>query len=644
MRADRTFVASLAAVGVCAAVAAGGPPAEPPTVMGYRVSGGAAAGYIDDRACGTCHRDLARSYGEVGMARSFYRPGPENAIEEFGGEFVHAPSRQRFAMLHSGDGSLRFRRWQLDAEGRPINVLEQPVDWILGSGNHSRTYLYRTPGGELYQLPIAWYTQEGSWGMAPGFDRPDHDGVLRRVRRECMFCHNAYPDVPAGSDAHDAPHVFPAELPEGIGCQRCHGPGAEHLRLATSGSDDLERIRAAVVNPARLAPERRNDVCFECHMQPAVALPGVVRFGRGQYSFRPGEPLAEFLVQVDVEEEGRSPAERFEINHHPYRLRQSKCAVQGGAKLSCLTCHDPHRKVPETERAAHYRAACLTCHTTHSCTLDQHGAAAIGTKIAPDDCTACHMPKRRTQDVVHVVMTDHLIRRRPGGPELLAPLAEHDPVLTEVRFLDPAAAPSGDLGEIYRAAALLRVSSARAAVDYLAKKLPAAGLQSPEPWLDLARAQLQHRRFAEAERTLATLLARPTPPLLAEEWLALAQAGQNRRAEAIATLRRLLDRDPERPEALYNLGNLLLGGEEAEAAAVELRRALALRPNQVAAWVYLGRALARLERLHESAVAFQRALEIDPTRTDAYLDLAGVLKRLGKPSEAERYLRHGGRE
>jgi hypothetical protein len=143
-------------------------------------------GYVADSACATCHADIARSYQHTGMARAFFRPSQSKIIEELGKEFVHAPSKQIFEMVWR-DGRLIFRRWQRDPDGKPINLLEQPVDWILGSGHHSRIYVYRTPEGELYQLPIAWYSQSRSWGMAPGYDRADHDGVTRRVRHECMF-------------------------------------------------------------------------------------------------------------------------------------------------------------------------------------------------------------------------------------------------------------------------------------------------------------------------------------------------------------------------------------------------------------------------------------------------------------------------
>jgi len=609
--------------------------------LGYPVTTGAAPGYADERACALCHPKISNSYREKGMARAFRLPRPENDIESFAAPpFVHAASRQSFQMLRRGD-RLVFRRWQTDSEGQPVNVFEQEVDWILGSGDHARTYLYRagrdgTGAGELYQLPLAWYTQTRSWGMAPGFDRADHDGVLRRVRRECVFCHVSYPGVPAGADAYGAPQVFPARLPEGIGCQRCHGPAAEHVWLALGGVGVKEEIRASVFNPGRLPPARRDEVCMGCHLQPSVALPGVRRFGRGDFSFRPGEPLADYLVQVDVEEEGRTAAERFEINHQPYRLRQSRCFLESGGALSCLTCHDPHRRVPESERAAHFRAACLSCHRQ---TLKAHAGEPARLE---GDCASCHMPKRRTQDVVHVVMTDHLIRRAPGGPELLAPRAEAEPALTGIHLLDKRDAP-GALGEVYRAAAVVRMSSTAEAVDYLARMLEAAKPAAWEPWLDLAQGQIRRRQFAEAERTLLGLLERRPEDPLALEWLALARAGQGRTDEAIDILRRVVAASSGRAEAEYNLGRLLaMRGRPAEAEA-PLLRAVAARPNFAVAWHHLGEVRSALGRKKEALDGWRRALEIDPTQTASYLSLGKALLAGGDRAEALRWLRHGAR-
>ncbi len=113
--------------------------------------------------------------------------------------------------------------------------------------------------------------------------------------------------------------------------------------------------------------------------------------------------------------------------------------------MSCLTCHDPHREVPPAERATHYRSACLGCYQVDACRLEEMAGPTVP-EVAADDCVACHMPKRRTQDVVQVVMTDHLIRRQPGGLELVAPTVEEDPVIDDVLFLDPATAPAGALG------------------------------------------------------------------------------------------------------------------------------------------------------------------------------------------------------
>ncbi len=599
--------------------------------FGFPVTTGAAPGFADEMACALCHTNISETYRDKGMARAFRRPKPENDIENFAAPpFVHAPSGQTFRIARRGD-RLVFWRWQTGPDGQPVNVFESGVDWILGSGDHARTYLYRTTGGELYQLPLAWYSQERSWGMAPGFDRPDHDGVLRRVRRECIFCHTSYPDVPAGADAYGAPQVYPAQLPEGVGCQRCHGPAAEHVWLALGGVGSTADIRASVFNPGRLPEARRDEVCMGCHLQPSVALPGLRRFGRGDFSFRPGEPLGDYFVQVDVEEEGQPPAERFEINHHPYRLRQSRCWIESAGALSCLTCHDPHRRVPQARRAAHYRQACLTCH-------QQEDLPASHVDVG--DCVSCHMPKRRTQDVVHVVMTDHRIQRRPGGPELLAALAESDPVLTGVRLLD-ASAPQGPLGEIYRAAAVVRMAASASAVEHLEKMLAAVRPPAPEPWLDLAQGQIKLGRFADADRTLSSLIERFPEQPLAQEWLALARAGQGKSDEAIEILRQTLGPGSDRAEAEYNLGRLLAFRGLPKEAEPYLGRAVTSRSNLAPAWYHLGEVRAALGRTEEALACWRHALEIDPTHTGSYLSLGKALLASGDRAGALRWLRHG---
>ena len=642
--------------------------------LGIHATTGAAAGYVDDRLCADCHGSIARSFAEVGMARSFYRPSRAAAVERFDETFEHPPSGQRFAMTWRGE-QLWFRRWQVDTAGRPVHVLEQGVDWVLGSGNHSRTYLYRTPSGELWQLPIAWYTQEEDWGMAPGFDRPDHEGVLRSVQRECLACHDAFPEVPAGSDRFGMPHRFPEQLPQGIGCQRCHGPGAEHVRRARDPGTPFETVTDAVVNPARLSPDRLRDVCQQCHLQPAVALPAVRRFARGDYSFRPGEALAAHRVELEAVEEGRPPGDRFEINHHAYQLEQSRCFSASGGALSCLTCHDPHRVVPKELRADHYRAACLTCHQVEQCRgpggghgaqkragvepLAAHGTAAAragtgpgdplrepGKGVSPDlgDCAGCHMPKRRTEDVVHVVMTDHQIARGPFGPELLAPRREADPILAEARFLRPSEAPTGAEGEIYRAVGVARIGIRADAVPFLEQRL-AAGVADPsspagevaaaqEPWLRLAEGQLLMGRYAAAEASLERALERGPTGGLARVWQGLAAAGQGRREEALARTREATVVDPDLAEAHFNLGRLLLAWGDPAAAIAPLERALALRPNLPAAWLRRGEAREALGRRAEAIADYRQAIAVDPGLTAAHLALVGALVAAGEEPAA----------
>jgi hypothetical protein len=60
--------------------------------------------------------------------------------------------------------------------------------------------------------------------------------------------------------------IFPEKLPEGIDCQRCHGPGRAHVE-AVSAHVSLQAIQAAIVNPAKLNRDRQMEVCMQCHLE-----------------------------------------------------------------------------------------------------------------------------------------------------------------------------------------------------------------------------------------------------------------------------------------------------------------------------------------------------------------------------------------
>ena len=236
------------------------------------------------------------------MGRSFRRVRAQEDIRlaDSGKPWYHAASDTYFEMVQR-DGSWFQRRWQIGFDGKETNVDEKRADYVLGSGNHARTWLHLTEKNTLQELPLGWYAEKGGyWAMNPGYDRPDYAGSVRPIYYECMSCHNGYPKIPEGErkDVTQATYLQP--LPEGIDCQRCHGPGQNHVDKASEGAS-AEAIRAAIVNPARLSPDREMEVCLQCHLETSnEKLPhAIVRFDRVPFSYVPGQPLADYELIFD---------------------------------------------------------------------------------------------------------------------------------------------------------------------------------------------------------------------------------------------------------------------------------------------------------------------------------------------------------
>ena len=230
---------------------------------------------------------------------------------------------------------------------------------------------------------------------------------------------------------------------------------------------DVAAARRAIVNPGTLDRERQLEVCLQCHLEPTSSpLPFQLRrVGRPPMSYVPGTPLAIRSSTSITPRPARSDdphADKFEIAGAAYRLAKSACFQ--GSQMTCLTCHDPH-DVPRGEAAVkHYTAACQSCHQT----VHAAGTPRVAGAGPRATCIDCHMPRRRTEDAVHVVMTDHFIQRVRPARDLTAPLDEATTLAAshyqgEVALYYPPALPPTPDTELYLALAQVQQGSNLAA-------------------------------------------------------------------------------------------------------------------------------------------------------------------------------------
>ena len=578
----------------------------------------AAAQYANPKLCAGCHPAIAKTYRQNGMGRSFSTPRPEILVEDFtkNNSYYHPPSDTHYEMLNR-NGVLIQRRYQIGFDRRETNVDEKQIDYIVGSGNHMRTYVHRNADGTLLELPQAWYAEKGGyWAMNPGYDAPDYPYARRQIAYDCMFCHNAYPKIPSGHDRLGDRPVYSEKLPEGIDCQRCHGPGQKHVDVASTPGAKPAAIRAAIVNPGKLANARQLEVCAQCHLKTTeFLLPHAIkRYQRPDFSYKPGEPLASFVLTFD-QAHGSS---RFETASAVSRMLASQCYLKSKGALKCTTCHDPHDIRHGSEATDRYNGVCRQC----------HAAAHAGQRTG---CIDCHMPKRRTEDIVHMAVTDHLIQRNKPSGDLLADLAEHHEDSTtsyrgEVVPFYPDHLPNTVEDRYYLALAQVRDrANLEKGLPAFEKALAALASQRPEPYLEFAHALRAVGQPGRALTAFQDSLRRDPAyvPALLEYAAALKDARQPAQAAAIA--KRATASAPADPRAWNSLGQSQLDLADFRAALVSLKQALTLDPEMPEAHNGKGIALAQLGDPAGGEAEFREAVRLLPNYGEAHGNLANIL-------------------
>ena len=350
--------------------------------------------YVGARTCRPCHPEIAKAHAGSHHASSYI------AAADFGdlpGLDTPIPDPE------APDVTLSYRpapggRYALRAESG-TEAAEVLVAFAFGSGDRGATPVGLDSKGDFRELRLSHYGESG-WDLTTGHpDLPDGDApddflgpvLTDDAVRRCLECHVTDPHAALAGLDLDPSDSAAAEYPtarEAIGCERCHGPGGNHV-LAMAAAPAFPEV--AIGRPRLAAPAAVTALCARCHSPRGMEI---------------------------------SRDEPASIRFQGTTLTWSRCYTDSDDALSCVSCHDPHRDAEPSH--GYYATKCLACHdpsVSEPPPLPEGDGARpidpdprmprVPCPVEPEgDCISCHMPTR-TGVIPHTAFTDHYIRARP---------------------------------------------------------------------------------------------------------------------------------------------------------------------------------------------------------------------------------------
>lgn len=313
------------------------------------------ASFAGTAACVGCHQEQAQFHAESAHTVTMREVTPE----AMGPLYPKAgPIEDTDLEIFKTENGL-----SMGFRGKPEGAI--PMQYALGSERFAFTFVNVEEKG-LFELRHTYFPEIKKWLRTPGQQSIGENMLGLRynetIARHCLGCH---------STALPEEKVTPDSRFLGIGCESCHGPGKAHVEAARAGSADLRMRRLTDLKPKEVMM-----ICARCHRSIADVLP-----------------------------EQQDMTQRFQT----FGLQKSECYVKSGENLSCVTCHDPHKKA-STDRKA-YEAACKSCHAPP----EGFGPPDPSKHVCPvnpqSGCIPCHMPKRMIDHVIlPISMSDHWIK------------------------------------------------------------------------------------------------------------------------------------------------------------------------------------------------------------------------------------------
>ena len=177
----------------------------------------AAVAYVGDEACNSCHQEKSASYHRTAHALTSSLPSRDSIHGSFAADsnVLRTVNPDLYFKMEAGGNGFSQTAILRSSSTEAMTRTER-FDIVVGSGRKGQTYLF-WDGDELFQLPVSYWTEVGSWVNSPGYV----DGTAnfeRPIAARCLECH-------ASSFRSRAPpesRYDKGSLVLGISCEKCH--------------------------------------------------------------------------------------------------------------------------------------------------------------------------------------------------------------------------------------------------------------------------------------------------------------------------------------------------------------------------------------------------------------------------------------
>ena len=278
------------------------------------------------------------------------------------------------------------------------------IDLVIGSGVKGQSFL-NWRADSLHQIHASYFVKSNSWIKSPGYK----DGVLqnnRRISSRCLECHTTFVETRPLTTLKSKNTYNRNRFIEGVDCERCHGPSAEHVKYHNEHPKELQGKHIKIIKA--LTRQQQLDVCALCHSGPRKLKI------KPEFSFLVGDRLNTFSSPDFF-----SSRSELDVHGNQYgMLLASKC-FKNSKSMTCTTCHNVHKN--ERNHTQEFVNKCLSCHDTKlNCGLDM--ALRVESK---KNCISCHMPEIKsksmfkanaiTKDTISVKVFSHYIGVYPNA-------------------------------------------------------------------------------------------------------------------------------------------------------------------------------------------------------------------------------------